>query len=51
MNGAIEVAYLEGPIFLDHPYRVHGTVVGVRRRQRLLKASSPLYPELSSDVG
>jgi len=78
MNGAIEVAYLEGPVFLDRPYKVSGEVIGVgqspkteyclwdakvrdekgrtvarmRHLQRFLKASSPLYPELSpQDAG
>ncbi|MBV9512039.1 MAG: hypothetical protein JO303_17325 [Caulobacteraceae bacterium] len=75
MNGAIEIAYLNGPVFLDRPYRISGSVVGVgespkteyclwdasirdehggevarmRHLQRFLKASSPLYPELSSE--
>ncbi|MCA9829102.1 MAG: hypothetical protein R3B97_07445 [Dehalococcoidia bacterium] len=74
MFGAIELAYERGPVFLDRPYTIEGTVVGVghspqteylwwdatardergetavrmRQQLRFLKASSPLYPELSA---
>ena len=73
MFGAFEIAFENGPVFLDRPYTVEGKVVGVgdspktellwwdavtrddkgvaiarmRHLLRFLKATSPLYPELS----
>lgn len=74
MYGAAEVAFVNGPVFVDRPYRVSGRVVGVgqspkteylwwdstavdesgrevarlRNLFRIIKAASPLYPELSA---
>ena len=34
MFGAIEVAHVRGPVFVDHPYRVQGVAVGVGESPR-----------------
>lgn len=73
--GAFEIAFENGPVFLDRPYTIEGNVVGVgdspktellwwdavaldgkgvpvvrmRHLFRFMKASSPLYPELSAE--